>query len=188
MQGRVPAVRDRSHGGAGTRQRRREGRRRRGCGARRQHARLSVRPLQDQAQGRRRGPEQGAHDARRRRRRGRAQGVGRASRRSLEGVVLARDLVNEPPNVLYPVEFARRAARTAQARRRGRDPRREGDAQARHGRAARRRAGLDAREPHRRSCAGTAARRARRRSPSSARACASTPAASRSSRPPAWRT
>src|ERR1044072_6801872 len=28
----------------------------------------------------------------------------------LEGVVLARDLVNEPPNVLYPVEFARRAA------------------------------------------------------------------------------
>ena len=27
-----------------------------------------------------------------------------------EGVVLARDLVNEPPNVLYPVEFARRAA------------------------------------------------------------------------------
>jgi leucyl aminopeptidase len=28
----------------------------------------------------------------------------------LEGVVLARDLVNEPPNVLYPIEFARRAA------------------------------------------------------------------------------
>src|SRR5436853_2230873 len=27
-----------------------------------------------------------------------------------DGVVLARDLVNEPPNVLYPVEFARRAA------------------------------------------------------------------------------
>ncbi len=27
-----------------------------------------------------------------------------------EGVVQARDLVNEPPNVLYPVEFARRAA------------------------------------------------------------------------------
>ncbi len=26
-----------------------------------------------------------------------------------EGVVLARDLVNEPPNVLYPAEFARRA-------------------------------------------------------------------------------
>jgi leucyl aminopeptidase len=28
-----------------------------------------------------------------------------------EGVMLARDLVNEPPNVLYPEEFARRAAR-----------------------------------------------------------------------------
>ncbi len=27
-----------------------------------------------------------------------------------DGVVLARDLVNEPPNVLYPEEFARRAA------------------------------------------------------------------------------
>ena len=28
----------------------------------------------------------------------------------VEGVVTARDLVNEPPNVLFPVEFARRAA------------------------------------------------------------------------------
>jgi leucyl aminopeptidase len=27
-----------------------------------------------------------------------------------EGVVIARDLVNEPPNVLYPIEFARRAS------------------------------------------------------------------------------
>jgi leucyl aminopeptidase len=27
-----------------------------------------------------------------------------------EGVVIARDLVNEPPNILYPVEFAKRAA------------------------------------------------------------------------------
>src|SRR6185437_2598073 len=26
-----------------------------------------------------------------------------------DGIVLARDLVNEPPNVLYPAEFARRA-------------------------------------------------------------------------------
>jgi leucyl aminopeptidase len=34
-----------------------------------------------------------------------------ASREAIgEGVVLARDLVNEPPNVLYPVEFARRAS------------------------------------------------------------------------------
>ncbi len=30
--------------------------------------------------------------------------------RVAEGVVLARDLVNEPPNILYPIEFARRAA------------------------------------------------------------------------------
>src|SRR3984885_12017612 len=28
----------------------------------------------------------------------------------VDGVILARELVNEPPNVLYPVEFARRAA------------------------------------------------------------------------------
>ena len=64
-----------------------------------------------------------------------------------------------------------------------------GDEEARHGRAARRR---------RRARRTTAAARGhalerrqaqgRSRSPSSARACASTPAASRSSRPPAWRT
>jgi leucyl aminopeptidase len=28
----------------------------------------------------------------------------------VDGVIIARDLVNEPPNVLYPVEFARRAS------------------------------------------------------------------------------
>ncbi|MDO9061621.1 MAG: M17 family peptidase N-terminal domain-containing protein, partial [Bradyrhizobium sp.] len=28
----------------------------------------------------------------------------------VDGVIMARELVNEPPNVLYPVEFARRAA------------------------------------------------------------------------------
>jgi leucyl aminopeptidase len=34
-----------------------------------------------------------------------------ASRQAVaEGVILARDLVNEPPNILYPAEFARRAA------------------------------------------------------------------------------
>ena len=34
-----------------------------------------------------------------------------ASRAAItEGTVIARDLVNEPPNVLYPEEFARRAA------------------------------------------------------------------------------
>jgi leucyl aminopeptidase len=29
----------------------------------------------------------------------------------VDGVIMARELVNEPPNVLYPVEFARRASR-----------------------------------------------------------------------------
>ncbi|MEJ0077283.1 MAG: leucyl aminopeptidase [Alphaproteobacteria bacterium] len=34
-----------------------------------------------------------------------------ASRQAVaDGVILARDLVNEPPNILYPAEFARRAA------------------------------------------------------------------------------
>ena len=28
----------------------------------------------------------------------------------VDGVIIARELVNEPPNVLYPVEFARRAS------------------------------------------------------------------------------
>src|SRR4029077_11328227 len=28
----------------------------------------------------------------------------------VDGVIIARKLVNEPPNVLYPVEFARRAS------------------------------------------------------------------------------
>ena len=28
----------------------------------------------------------------------------------VDGVIMARELVNEPPNVLYPVEFARRAS------------------------------------------------------------------------------
>ena len=39
-----------------------------------------------------------------------AQKVWKAREAVAEGVVIARDLVNEPPNVLYPVEFARRAA------------------------------------------------------------------------------
>ena len=121
------------------------------------------------------------------RRRG-AEGVRAARARSANGVVIARDLVNEPANVLYPEEFARRAGSAEEARRRGRGARRQGDEEARHERAARRRAGLAAREPH----GGHALERrqdaATRRSPSSARACASTPAASRSSRRPAWRT
>ncbi|HEX4766019.1 MAG TPA: leucyl aminopeptidase [Lichenihabitans sp.] len=39
--------------------------------------------------------------------------LARAGRAVAEGVWLARTLVNEPPNVLYPVEFARRAAELA---------------------------------------------------------------------------
>jgi leucyl aminopeptidase len=35
---------------------------------------------------------------------------GEGSRTLAEGVVLARDLINEPPNVLFPEEFARRAS------------------------------------------------------------------------------
>jgi len=34
----------------------------------------------------------------------------RAGIHVVDGVVIARELVNEPPNVLYPVEFARRAS------------------------------------------------------------------------------
>ncbi|HEY3679759.1 MAG TPA: leucyl aminopeptidase [Bradyrhizobium sp.] len=33
-----------------------------------------------------------------------------ADDRIVDGVILARELVNEPPNVLYPIEFARRAS------------------------------------------------------------------------------
>jgi leucyl aminopeptidase len=71
-----------------------------------------------------------------------------------DGVILARDLVNEPPNILYPAEFARRAAGL---RKLG--------------------VGIDILDV-----------KAMRRSPSSARVCASIPAAFRSSRPAAWRT
>ena len=39
-----------------------------------------------------------------------AEEAGRDAAAVAAGVVLARDLVNEPPNVLYPAEFARRAA------------------------------------------------------------------------------
>ena len=67
----------------------------------------------------------------------------------VDGVIIARDLVNEPPNVLFPVEFARRASQLAKTRRRYRRARRQGDEEARDGRAARRRAGLDAAEPNR---------------------------------------
>ena len=105
-----------------------------------------------------------------------------------DGVVIARDLVNEPPNVLYPDEFARRAALLKKL---GVEVEvLDEKAMKKLGMSAL--LGVGQGSAHdsraRRSCAGTAARRASRRSPSSARACASTPAASRSSPPPAWRT
>ena len=49
------------------------------------------------------------HARRCRRRRARAR-PGATARPSRTASILARDLVNEPPNVLFPVEFARRAA------------------------------------------------------------------------------
>ena len=59
--------------------------------------------------------------------------------------VWARDLVNEPANVLYPGEFARRAsASLRKARHRRRGSRRGGHEEARHGCAPRRRPGLGA--------------------------------------------
>ncbi|MCJ2095613.1 leucyl aminopeptidase [Methylobacterium sp. J-072] len=41
---------------------------------------------------------------------GTASREGEAARTLSEGVILARDLVNEPPNVLFPEEFAKRAS------------------------------------------------------------------------------
>ena len=82
---------------------------------------------------------------------------GRARRKPLkvaqdavgDGVLIARDLVNEPANVLYPEEFARRAGELEEPRCRGRGARPSGDEEARHECAARRGSGLRAREPHR---------------------------------------
>ncbi len=141
--------RDRSDSLARTRRWGAQARCRRRCRTRRDAARLFVRPLQDQAQGGGRSAEQGARVARGRRRGGRAQGLGwsAGSRRRRDHRARPRQRAAE-----YPLSGRVRAPRerAAQARRRHRHPRREGDAQARHGRAARRWAGLRAREPHRR--------------------------------------
>ena len=63
------------------------------------------------------------------------------------GVLMARDLVNEPANVLYPEEFARRTGALKKVWRHGRSARPQGDEEARHECAARRRPGLRTREP-----------------------------------------
>ena len=106
-----------------------------------------------------------------------------------EGVDIARDLVNEPPNVLYPEEFAKRAKALTKLGVEIEILDVKAMQKLGHGRAAGRRAGLGARQPRSSSCNGTA-RRTRRPSPwpSSARASRSTPAAFRSSPPAAWRT
>ena len=39
---------------------------------------------------------------------GRAEGLDAAREPVADGVIMARDLINEPANVLYPEEFARR--------------------------------------------------------------------------------
>ena len=46
----------------------------------------------------------------RRRRSRRARSEAKRRDAVVDGVIIARELVNEPPNVLYPVEFARRAS------------------------------------------------------------------------------
>ncbi len=104
-----------------------------------------------------------------------------------DGVLLARDLVNEPANVLFPAEFARRAGELREARGRCQGARREGDEKARDECAARGRAGLSARESRGHHALERWQARHRDPSRSSARGYASIPGASRSSRPPVWR-
>ena len=72
---------------------------------------LRLRPLQDQEEGRRRGRRSRAAPASAivTADDGAAKKAWRAREAVAAGVVLARDLVNEPPNVLTPEEFAKRA-------------------------------------------------------------------------------
>ena len=107
---------------------------------------------------------------------------------AVDGVIIARDLVNEPPNVLYPEEFARRAG---QLKKLGVDVEiLDVKAMTKLGMGALLGvgAGFGAAGPD----GGDALERrqdaAISRSPLSARASASTPAASRSRGRPAWRT
>ena len=111
-----------------------------GCTA----ARLYVRPLQDQAQRRRQSAEKGRGEFRLRQSGGGGKGLGQRATAIADGVVIARDLVNEPANVLYPGRIRPPRLELEQARRRRRGARRRGDEEARHGRAARRRPGLGA--------------------------------------------
>ena len=70
-------------------------------------------------------PNRSAHRDAPRRRPGRSRSRHRRSRRRRSTArILARDLINEPANVLGTVEFAERAAELDRARRRHRNPRR----------------------------------------------------------------
>ena len=110
------------------------------------------------------------------------------SRALADAIILARDLVSEPANILYPEEFARRVKKLTEPRPRGGDSRRKGDEEARHGRAPRASARAARAKASSPSFNGRAPRTRRpRRSPLSARAFASTPGGSASSRPKAWR-
>ena len=151
---------------------------------------LSLRQVQDQAEARAEAVAR-SPDGRDRRREGGASAPISRSRRPAEAVFFTRDLVSEPANVIYPETLAAEAERARRARRRGRDPRRAQDARARDERAARGRTRQRPAAPRRRHAVArrqSSAERAASRSPSSARASPSIPAASRSSRPPAWAT
>ena len=87
----------------------------------------------------------------------------------VDAVNFTRDLVSEPANVIYPETLAAEAKTLDRARRRGEGAGRQGDDQARHGRAARRRPGQQPRKPARHHAVERRAAR-RSRSPSSARA------------------
>ena len=88
------------------------------------------------AQGRRQDARDADGDAARRRAGDGRRGDRRRAWRSVEGTLLARDLINEPPNVLGTEEFAARAGELAALGVDGRDARRAGAAGARHERAA----------------------------------------------------
>ena len=79
-----------------------------------------------------------------------------------EGVILARDLVNEPANVLGPVEFAERTQATCTSSASRSRCSSETTREARDGRAARRRAGQRRARRASSSCNGTAPRRKQR--------------------------
>ncbi len=107
---------------------------------------------------------------------------------TVEGTLLARDLINEPPNVLGPVEFAEHCGRSCQAWPRDRDADARGNEGARHGRAVWRSPRARRVRPGWSSCNGRAAGTTMRRLPLSARAWSSIPAAFPSSLPAPWKT